>query len=129
MSLVKEPSKVATMPPGKRWSNAKFDRHIFGYLRLGSVISSSYDVLAAPCPGAGRFAFTLGLNINWAFCAGVFPAAPFVIEYEPNNNPLLEAWFDIHTNGTVPANKPVPPRTWVVWSPLTSQLNPNRGDN
>src|SRR4051812_18708394 len=109
------------MPPGNRWSTAKLVLHISGYFKLGLATSSSYEVFAATEPGVGRLASIFLLKIK--------RGSPGVVTVpELNNNPLFDAWFDIHTNGTVPAKIPVPPRTCVVWSPNTSQLKPTRGE-
>ena len=110
--MVNSPSMVPITPQPNFWSSATSVRHTLGYFRLGLAMSSSYDVLAGAEP-VGRFALGLALNINSLFCAAVFVAAPLTTVYEPNSTPLFDAWFDIHTKGTVPANKPVPPRTWV----------------
>ena len=36
--------------------------------------------------------------------------------------------FDRYTNGTAPVNAPTPPRSWLRWSAVTSQLKPRRGE-
>src|SRR5689334_3638984 len=43
--------------------------------------------------------------------------------------PFCAYAFSIHTYGGVPTNRPIPPRSWLIWSPVTSRLNPRRGEN
>ena len=40
---------------------------------------------------------------------------------------MLPYAFEIHTYGVRPENSPTPPRSWVVPSPVASQLKPMRG--
>ena len=47
---------------------------------------------------------------------------------EPVKIPLLPTWLEIHTKAGLPENIPVPPRICKERSPLTSQLNPTRGE-
>ena len=46
----------------------------------------------------------------------------------PYSTPVLPIWFEIQTYGGLPLKRPVPPRSWVLWSFVASQLKPTRGD-
>jgi len=43
-------------------------------------------------------------------------------------SPELPNALERYTNGGGPLNEPMPPRTWLRWSPVTSQLMPMRGE-
>ena len=48
---------------------------------------------------------------------------------KPVSTPFPPIAFDKNTIGGRPVKIPVPPRTWVFASPVTSKLNPKRGSN
>src|SRR6476659_2479342 len=89
-------------------STATFVVHVCGHLKSGAMAFRSND-----CCSTDSFRVAMGGADGKRF--GFAPG--------------LEITLPIHTKGTRPVNTPLPPRSRIDWSPLTSQLKPTRGDS
>src|SRR5262245_43521977 len=94
--------------------------------------SSKYETVAAggttslpPAQARGRFSTSVvsGGGLPWV------PTPVMRLQVmETCSRPVPVNALDIHTYGGRPEKSPTPPRTIVFPCPLTSQLNPKRGD-
>src|SRR6266851_3980684 len=112
-------SPVAMRPIGSLRSTAKLLLHTCGNLKSALVTARSTLAAGAPVTVAGLYASGFGLN------------GKAVVEsacLNPVSTPVLPIWLEIQTYAGLPVKTPVPPRTCVIWSEFTSQLNPTRGD-
>src|SRR3989442_6965658 len=112
-------SPVPMNPHGSLRSTAMLLRQVCGNLKLRSVTARATLAAGAPVTVAGLYASGLGLN-GYAVVLSAW--------MNPVSMPVLPIWLEIQTYAGLPVKTPVPPRTCVVASEATSQLNPTRGD-
>ena len=115
-------STVPMRPHGSFRSTAMLLRHVCGNLKFGSVTARL--VLAGGSPVTRGRLVVVGVRVE-----RVVGPRPGVVSVNPVSMPVLPIWFEIQTNAGLPVKMPMPPRTCVIWSPLTSQLIPTRGDH
>ena len=75
-----------------------------------------------------------GIEVGWLFGSAMKLTRLFALKVTASavkSTPVLLYWFDSHTYGVRPANRPRPPRICERFAPplLRSQLKPARGEN
>src|SRR5262245_28238329 len=75
-----------------------------------------------------------GIDVGWFFGSATKLTRLFALNATASavkSTPVLLYWFDSHTYGVRPANRPRPPRSCERLAPplLKSQLKPARGEN
>src|SRR2546423_2188761 len=115
---------VAIRSPGSLRSYASVARNGCGNFR-------SFDrKLTSPIGGSGDAPLHALTVLGSTAKAGAGDVLPAVLQFRNVMMlPELTYAFSSHTYGGVPTNRPMPPRTWSVNLPVTSQLNPTRGDH
>src|SRR5215831_5532979 len=105
-----------------------------GNLKFGSVVlidelfaTEAPALPAAAAHAVGGVAMLAALNVGTA--SDVAPVVePLQVSDAKPVIPELPYAFERYTNGGGPVNSPTPPRSWLAWSPVTSQLNATRGE-